>query len=85
MNPSTRLSAAAQIALLAVAVLGLLVICLVATNGGFTHSDKRGITSVFVPAPEAYLAAVPFLAMSILALAVVLYGLLGYLFYTFAS
>jgi len=45
---------------------------LVVAMGGFTHTGKRSTTSVFVPAPEAYLAAIPFLAMSILALVALL-------------
>ena len=72
MKSSPQLSGPAQAALLALAVLGLLAMCLVAAKGGFTHSDKRATSSVFVAAPEAYLAAIPFLAMSILALVAVL-------------
>ncbi len=72
MKPSPPLSSGAQVALLAVTLLGLLAMCLVAANDGFTHSSKRGGSPIFVSGPEAYLAAVPFFAMSVLALIAVL-------------
>jgi hypothetical protein len=100
MKPPEAISAGAQFALLAVAVLGLLALSLVVANNGFTHKGKGLAQSVFVPSSSAYLAAIPFFAMSVLALVALLrarkesfvgclvasfaYILLGYGFYVLA-
>lgn len=72
MSKKSPLSAAARTAILALCILGLLGACLILGLDGFTSSSKRGDVVVFVPAPAAYLAAVPLLIMSILALLVLL-------------
>ncbi len=49
------------------AVLGMVGGCLVVAGEGFTTSNKRGTSEVFVPAPQAYVMAVIMFAMSVIA------------------
>jgi hypothetical protein len=44
-------------AVIALATLGMVGGCLVVAWGGFATSSKRGNSSVFVPAPQAYVMA----------------------------
>lgn len=52
----------------ALCVLGMLGGSLIVAYSGFETRPPRGTTSVFVPAPEAYILAAIMYAMSLLAL-----------------
>ncbi len=72
MNKTSPLSTGARTAVSLLCALGLIGACLVVGMDGFTSASKRGEFMTFVPAPLAYFAAAPLLAMSITALFVLL-------------
>lgn len=72
MPSSTPLNLPAQVAIAALAALGLLGGSLIVAHAGFATSPQRGGTSTFVPAPEAYILVALMYVMSCLALWVLL-------------
>lgn len=72
MKQPPVLSPAAQVAIAAIVLLGLIGGSLIVAHSGFATSPKRGGPSTFVPAPQAYLLAATMYGMSVL-------GLLGLL------
>ena len=64
MKKSHDLSPAAQVAVVAIVLLGLLGGSLIVAYSGFGTSPRRGGASVFVPVPEAYLMAAAMYGMS---------------------
>lgn len=62
----------AKIAIMALAVLGLLGGSLIIAHAGFETSPRRGGTPTLVPVPEAYLLSAIMYAMSCIALLVLL-------------
>ena len=72
MKSATIISPAAQIAVAAIVLLGLLGGCLIVAYSGFNTSPRLGGPSTFVPAPEAYLLAALLYAMSSIGLLVLL-------------
>lgn len=68
MKPSLAGNRAAQAAVAAIVLLGLLGGSLILAQSGFTTAPKRGGPSVFVPAPQAYVLAVLMYGMSAIGL-----------------
>ncbi|WP_088280648.1 hypothetical protein [Ideonella sp. A 288] len=68
MKPQPPLSLPARISVAALVLLGLLGGSLIVAYSGFETSPRRGGTSTFVPAPEAYILAAAMYLMSCLAL-----------------
>lgn len=64
MKTPLVLSPAVQVAVAAIILLGLLGGSLIVGQAGFSTSPRRGGTSTFVPAPEAYLLAALMYGMS---------------------
>jgi len=64
MKPSPVLSPAAQVAIAAIVLLGLVGGSLIVGYAGFATSPKRGGLSTFVPVPEAYFLAAIMYGMS---------------------
>lgn len=62
------MSLPAWLSVAALCVLGMLGGSLIVAYSGFETRPPRGTTSVFVPAPEAYILSAILYAMSILAL-----------------
>jgi predicted tellurium resistance membrane protein TerC len=60
------LSRAALVSVAALVLLGFIGGTLIVAHSGFETSPKRGGTSVFVPAPQAYVLAALMFCMSIL-------------------
>lgn len=72
MKPSPVLSPAAQVAIAAIVLLGLIGGSLIVAHAGFSTSPKRGGPSTFVPAPQAYLLAATMYGMSLVGMLVLL-------------
>lgn len=72
MPSPAPLSLPASISIFALAVLGLLGGSLIVAHAGFETSPRRGGSSTFVPAPEAYILSAVMYAMSCIALLVLL-------------
>ena len=73
MKPVENLGRGAQIAIAALVVLGLVGGSLVIAHSGFATSPKtRGVHSVFVPLPEAYLMAALMYGQSFIGMLVIL-------------
>ena len=73
MKPVKNLGREAQIAIMSLVVLGLIGGCLIIAYSGFATSPKnRGVNSVFVPLPEAYLMAAAMYGQSIIGMLVLL-------------
>ena len=73
MKPVKNLGREAQIAIMSLVVLGLIGGCLIIAYSGFATSPKtRGVSSVFVPLPEAYLMAAAMYGQSIIGMLVLL-------------
>ena len=68
MKPQPPLNLPAQLSIAALVLLGLLGGSLIVAYSGFETSPRRGGTSTFVPAPEAYVLAVVMYLMSGLAM-----------------
>lgn len=68
MHSPPILGRAAQAAVAALVLLGLLGGSLIVAHAGFATSPRRGGPSTFVPAPEAYVLAAIMYAMSVLGL-----------------
>ena len=68
MKPPSATSAAVQVAIAAIVVLGWVGGSLIVAHSGFATSPKRGGTSVFVPAPQAYVLAATMYGMSLVGL-----------------
>lgn len=64
MKPPPAISPAAQLAIAAIVVLGLVGGSLIVGYAGFATSPKRGGSSTFVPVPEAYFLAAIMYGMS---------------------
>lgn len=71
-SPNPPLNVPAKLSIAALLVLGLLGGSLIVAHSGFETSPRRGGSSTFVPAPEAYVIAVVLYLMSCLALAALL-------------
>jgi len=71
-SPTPPLNARAKLSIAALLILGLLGGSLIVAHSGFETSPRRGGSSTFVPAPEAYVIAVALYLMSCLALAALL-------------
>ena len=73
MNPVKNLGLGAQIAIIALVVLGLGGGCLIIAYSGFLTLPKtRSVHSVFVPLPEAYLMAAVMYGQSVIGMLVLL-------------
>ena len=73
MKPVENLSRGAQIALTAMAILGLIGATLIVVYSGFETSPKtRGAQSVFVPLPQAYLMVAAMYGQSVIAMVALL-------------
>ena len=73
MKPVENLGQGAQIAIMALVVLGLIGGSLVIAHSGFETSPKtRSVQPVFVPLPQAYLVVAALYAQSIIGLLVLL-------------
>ena len=73
MNPVKNLGLGAQIAIIALVVLGLVGGCLIIAYSGFATLPKtRSVHSVFVPLPEAYLMAAAMYGQSVIGMLVLL-------------
>ena len=72
MKPSAKLSIEAQIAIAVLCALGMFAGSFVLAEGGFSHTPKRGIHSVFISGSQAYFVAAVFFAFSGLAALVLL-------------
>ena len=73
MKPIENLGRGAQIAVFALIVLGLLGGSLIIAHSGFETSPKtRGVQSVFVPLPQAYLMAALMYGQSFIGMLVLL-------------
>ena len=68
MKPRSPLNLPAQLSIAALVTLGLVGGSLIVAHSGFETSPRRGGTSTFVPAPEAYLLAAVMYLMSCLAM-----------------
>ncbi len=68
MSDTPVLNLPARISIAALFVLGLVGGVLVVAYSGYETSPRRGGTSVFVPAPEAYVVAAAMYGMSCLAM-----------------
>jgi hypothetical protein len=68
MKPQPPLNLPAQLSIAALVVLGLVGGSLIVAHAGFATSPRRGGSSTFVPAPQAYVLAVVMYLMSCLAL-----------------
>lgn len=66
MRSPAALSPAAQVAVAAIVMLGLLGGSLIVAHSGFGTSPRRGGPSTFVPAPQAYLLATTMYGMSMI-------------------
>jgi hypothetical protein len=73
MKPPENLTLGAQIAVMALVVLGLIGGSLIIAHSGFETSPKtRGTQSVFVPLPQAYLMVAAMYGQSLIGLLVLL-------------
>jgi hypothetical protein len=73
MKPPENLSLGAQIAVMALVVLGLIGGSLIIAHTGFETSPKtRGAQSVFVPLPQAYLMVAAMYGQSFIGMLVLL-------------
>lgn len=73
MKPAEKLSRGAQIAVMALVVLGLIGGSLIIAHLGFETSPKtRGAQSVFVPLPQAYLMVAAMYGQSFIGMLVLL-------------
>jgi hypothetical protein len=73
MERNKNLSRAAQLAIAALVVLGLVGGSLIIARSGFATLPKsRGVHSVFVPVPQAYLMAAALYGQSVIGAAVLL-------------
>ena len=73
MNPVKNLGLGAQLAIIALVVLGLVGGCLIIAYSGFATLPKtRGVHSVFVPLPAAYLMAAVMYGQSVIGMLVLL-------------
>ena len=73
MKPVKNLGRGAQIAIMSLVILGLVGGCLIVAYAGFATLPKtRGVHSVFVPLPEAYLMAAAMYGQSIIGMLVLL-------------
>ena len=68
MKQQPPLNVPAQLSIAALVVLGLIGGSLIVAHSGFETSPRRGGTSTFVPAPEAYVLAAVMYLMSCLAM-----------------
>ena len=64
MKSPVILSSGAKLAVAVIVLLGMLGGSLIVAYSGFATSPRRGGSSVFVPAPEAYLLAATMYGMS---------------------
>lgn len=64
MKSPVDLSPGAKLAVAVIVILGMLGGSLIVAYSGFATSSRRGGTSVFVPAPQAYLLAATMYGMS---------------------
>jgi hypothetical protein len=74
MRSPAVLSFAAQVAVVAIVLLGLFGGSLIVAHSGFSTSPRHGGLSTFVPAPQAYLLAATMYGMSIIGMLVLLRG-----------
>ena len=73
MKPAKTLGRGTQIAIMSLVILGLIGGCRIIAYSGFATSPKtRGVHSVFVPLPEAYLMAAAMYGQSIIGMLVLL-------------
>ncbi|MBC7647718.1 MAG: hypothetical protein H7197_01165 [Vitreoscilla sp.] len=73
MKPAENLGRGAQIAIMALVVLGLMGGSLVIAHTGFETSPKtRGVQPVFVPLPQAYLMVAAMYGQSFIGMLVLL-------------
>ena len=73
MKPVKNLGLGAQLAIIALVVLGLVGGCLIIAYSGFATLPKtRGVQSVFVPLPAAYLMAAVMYGQSVIGMLVLL-------------
>lgn len=72
VSPTSPLDLPAKLSISALVVLGLIGGSLIVAHSGFETSPRRGGSSMFVPAPEAYVIAVVLYVMSCLAMSVLL-------------
>ena len=73
MKPAKTLGRGAQIAIMSLVILGLIGGCWIIAYSGFATLPKtRGVHSVFVPLPEAYLMAAAMYGQSIIGMLVLL-------------
>ncbi|MGB4117250.1 MAG: hypothetical protein WBK51_11960 [Polaromonas sp.] len=73
MKPAENLGRAAQIAIAALVILGMVGGSLIIAHTGFETSPKtRGAQPVFVPFPEAYLMVAPMYGQSLIGMLVLL-------------
>lgn len=73
MKPAENLGRGAQIAIMALVVLGLMGGSLVIAHTGFETSPKtRGVQPVFVPLPQAYLMVAAMYGQSLIGMLVLL-------------
>lgn len=73
MKPVKTLGRGAQTAILSLVILGLIGGCLIIAYSGFATAPKtRGVDSIFVPLPQAYLMAAAMYGQSVIGLLVLL-------------
>jgi hypothetical protein len=73
MKPAENLGRGAQMAIMALVVLGLIGGSLIIAHAGFETSPKtRGVQPVFVPLPQAYLMAAAMYGQSFIGMLVLL-------------